>query len=99
MEDLPPQRSEIGARRSPQAALSNSVLFTAVQLPASAQGLSLQSFLSQVDEGGRTPLSFHHFFAAEDQDNLQGDAVIRLSALPKYGCIENTGTGTMGALL
>ncbi|XP_070250414.1 extracellular matrix organizing protein FRAS1 [Myotis yumanensis] len=49
--------------------------------------------LITVDEGGRTPLSFHHFFAAEDQDNLQGDAVIRLSALPKYGCIENTGTG------
>lgn len=55
---------------------------------------SLQSFLSQVDEGGRTPLSFHHFFAADDQDNLQGDTVIKLSALPKYGCIENTGTGT-----
>ncbi|KAM7157358.1 extracellular matrix organizing protein FRAS1 isoform 1-T1 [Molossus nigricans] len=49
--------------------------------------------LITVDEGGRTPLSFHHFFAADDQDNLPGDAVIRLSALPKYGCIENTGTG------
>uniref|UniRef100_A0A8C3WYZ9 Fraser extracellular matrix complex subunit 1 n=1 Tax=Catagonus wagneri TaxID=51154 RepID=A0A8C3WYZ9_9CETA len=49
--------------------------------------------LITVDEGGRTPLSFHHFFAADDQDNLQGDTVIRLSALPKYGCIENTGTG------
>ncbi|XP_060043899.1 extracellular matrix organizing protein FRAS1 isoform X2 [Erinaceus europaeus] len=49
--------------------------------------------LITVDEGGRAPLSFHHFFAAEDHDNLQGDAVIKLSALPKYGCIENTGTG------
>ena len=54
----------------------------------------LRSFLPQVDEGGRTPLSFHHFFAADDHDNLQGDAVIRLSALPMFGCIENTGTGT-----
>lgn len=51
------------------------------------------SFLPQVDEGGRAPLSLHHFFATEDQDNLQDDAVIKLSALPKYGCIENTGTG------
>ncbi|ELK16426.1 Extracellular matrix protein FRAS1 [Pteropus alecto] len=49
--------------------------------------------LITVDEGGRAPLSFHHFFAADDHDNLQGDAIIRLSALPKYGCIENTGTG------
>ncbi|XP_046512812.1 extracellular matrix organizing protein FRAS1 isoform X5 [Equus quagga] len=49
--------------------------------------------LITVDEGGRAPLSFHHFFAADDHDNLQGDAVIKLSALPKYGCIENTGTG------
>nr|XP_023408991.1 extracellular matrix protein FRAS1 [Loxodonta africana] len=49
--------------------------------------------LITVDEGGRTPLSFHHFFAADDHDNLQGDAIIKLSALPKYGCIENTGTG------
>uniref|UniRef100_F1M3H3 Fraser extracellular matrix complex subunit 1 n=1 Tax=Rattus norvegicus TaxID=10116 RepID=F1M3H3_RAT len=49
--------------------------------------------LITVDEGGRAPLSLHHFFATEDQDNLQGDAVIKLSALPKYGCIENTGTG------
>uniref|UniRef100_A0A7N5KQV8 Extracellular matrix organizing protein FRAS1 n=1 Tax=Ailuropoda melanoleuca TaxID=9646 RepID=A0A7N5KQV8_AILME len=49
--------------------------------------------LITVDEGGRAPLSFHHFFAADDQDNLQGDAIIKLSALPKYGCIENTGTG------
>ncbi|XP_045713823.1 extracellular matrix organizing protein FRAS1 isoform X4 [Phyllostomus hastatus] len=49
--------------------------------------------LITVDEGGRTPLSFHHFFAADDHDNLQGDAVIRLSALPMFGCIENTGTG------
>ncbi|EGW11615.1 Extracellular matrix protein FRAS1 [Cricetulus griseus] len=46
-----------------------------------------------VDEGGRAPLSLHHFFATDDHDNLQGDAVIKLSALPKYGCIENTGTG------
>ncbi|XP_032256496.1 extracellular matrix protein FRAS1 isoform X3 [Phoca vitulina] len=46
-----------------------------------------------VDEGGRAPLSFHHFFAADDQDNLQRDAIIKLSALPKYGCIENMGTG------
>lgn len=50
--------------------------------------------LITVEEGGRAPLSFHHFFAAADNDNLQGDAVIRLSALPTYGCIENTGTGT-----
>ncbi|EDL20358.1 mCG127561 [Mus musculus] len=49
--------------------------------------------LITVDEGGRAPLSLHHFFATEDQDNLQDDAVIKLSALPKYGCIENTGTG------
>uniref|UniRef100_A0A5F9CE36 Fraser extracellular matrix complex subunit 1 n=1 Tax=Oryctolagus cuniculus TaxID=9986 RepID=A0A5F9CE36_RABIT len=49
--------------------------------------------LITVEEGGRAPLSFHHFFATDDQDNLQGDAVIKLSALPKYGCIENTGTG------
>lgn len=46
-----------------------------------------------MDEGGRAPLSLHHFFATDDHDNLQGDAVIKLSALPKYGCIENTGTG------
>jgi len=50
--------------------------------------------LITVDEGGRAPLSFHHFFAADDQDNLQRDAIIKLSALPKYGCIENMGTGT-----
>nr|XP_010967704.1 extracellular matrix organizing protein FRAS1 [Camelus bactrianus] len=49
--------------------------------------------LITVDEGGRAPLSFHHFFAADDHDNLQGDAIIKLSALPRYGCIENTGTG------
>uniref|UniRef100_A0A8C5XSK4 Fraser extracellular matrix complex subunit 1 n=1 Tax=Microcebus murinus TaxID=30608 RepID=A0A8C5XSK4_MICMU len=49
--------------------------------------------LITVDEGGRTPLSFHHFFATEDQDGLRGDAVITLSALPRYGCIENAGTG------
>ncbi|XP_045849209.1 extracellular matrix organizing protein FRAS1 isoform X2 [Meles meles] len=49
--------------------------------------------LITVDEGGRAPLSFHHFFAADDQDSLRGDAVIRLSALPRYGCIENAGTG------
>ncbi|XP_032256495.1 extracellular matrix protein FRAS1 isoform X2 [Phoca vitulina] len=49
--------------------------------------------LITVDEGGRAPLSFHHFFAADDQDNLQRDAIIKLSALPKYGCIENMGTG------
>uniref|UniRef100_A0A2K6FZ88 Extracellular matrix organizing protein FRAS1 n=1 Tax=Propithecus coquereli TaxID=379532 RepID=A0A2K6FZ88_PROCO len=49
--------------------------------------------LITVDEGGRAPLSFHHFFATDDQDNLQGDAVIKLSALPRYGCIENAGTG------
>ncbi|XP_012860276.2 extracellular matrix organizing protein FRAS1 [Echinops telfairi] len=49
--------------------------------------------LITVDEGGRAPLSFHHFFATEEQDNLQEDAIIKLSALPKYGCIENTGTG------
>ncbi|XP_062964839.1 extracellular matrix organizing protein FRAS1 isoform X1 [Cynocephalus volans] len=49
--------------------------------------------LITVDEGGRAPLSFHHFFATDDYDNLQGDAIIKLSALPKYGCIENTGTG------
>nr|XP_044999992.1 extracellular matrix organizing protein FRAS1 isoform X2 [Jaculus jaculus] len=49
--------------------------------------------LITVDEGGRAPLSFHHFFATEDHDNLQGDAIIKLSSLPKYGCIENTGTG------
>ncbi|KAL6048030.1 hypothetical protein STEG23_036151, partial [Scotinomys teguina] len=49
--------------------------------------------LITVDEGGRTPLSLHHFFATDDHDNLRGDAVIKLSALPKYGCIENTGTG------
>ncbi|XP_012928771.1 extracellular matrix protein FRAS1 isoform X2 [Heterocephalus glaber] len=49
--------------------------------------------LITVDEGGRAPLSFHHFFATDDYDNLQEDAIIKLSALPKYGCIENTGTG------
>ncbi|XP_022361766.1 extracellular matrix protein FRAS1 [Enhydra lutris kenyoni] len=49
--------------------------------------------LITVDEGGRAPLSFHHFFAADDQDSLRGDAVIKLSALPQYGCIENAGTG------
>ncbi|KAM9238088.1 extracellular matrix organizing protein FRAS1 [Dugong dugon] len=49
--------------------------------------------LITVDEGGRALLSFHHFFAADDHDNLQGDAIIKLSTLPKYGCIENTGTG------
>ncbi|XP_023559071.1 extracellular matrix protein FRAS1 [Octodon degus] len=49
--------------------------------------------LITVDEGGRAPLSFHHFFATDDQDNLQEDAIIKLSVLPKYGCIENTGTG------
>ncbi|XP_045392852.1 extracellular matrix organizing protein FRAS1 isoform X1 [Lemur catta] len=49
--------------------------------------------LITVEEGGRAPLSFHHFFATEDHDNLQGDAVITLSVLPRYGCIENTGTG------
>ncbi|CAH6883331.1 Fras1 [Phodopus roborovskii] len=49
--------------------------------------------LITVDEGGRAPLSLHHFFATDDHDNLLGDAVIKLSALPKYGCIENTGTG------
>ncbi|KAK7830949.1 hypothetical protein U0070_018493, partial [Myodes glareolus] len=48
--------------------------------------------LITVDEGGRAPLSLHHFFATDDHDNLHGDAVIKLSALPKYGCIENTGT-------
>ncbi|XP_032256497.1 extracellular matrix protein FRAS1 isoform X4 [Phoca vitulina] len=51
--------------------------------------------LITVDEGGRAPLSFHHFFAADDQDNLQRDAIIKLSALPKYGCIENMGTGRL----
>ncbi|KAM4854655.1 extracellular matrix organizing protein FRAS1 [Thomomys bottae] len=49
--------------------------------------------LITVDEGGRAPLTFHHFFATDDHDNLQGDAIIKLSVLPKYGCIENTGTG------
>uniref|UniRef100_A0A8C9Q481 Extracellular matrix organizing protein FRAS1 n=1 Tax=Spermophilus dauricus TaxID=99837 RepID=A0A8C9Q481_SPEDA len=49
--------------------------------------------LITVDEGGRAPLSFHHFFATDDYENLQGDAIIKLSALPKYGCIENRGTG------
>ncbi|XP_073093520.1 extracellular matrix organizing protein FRAS1 isoform X5 [Manis javanica] len=49
--------------------------------------------LITVEEGGRAPLSFHHFFAADEHEHLQGDAVIKLSALPKYGCIENTGTG------
>ncbi|XP_073898026.1 extracellular matrix organizing protein FRAS1 isoform X2 [Castor canadensis] len=49
--------------------------------------------LITVDEGGRAPLSFHHFFATDDHDNLQGNAIIKLSVLPKYGCIENTGTG------
>lgn len=49
--------------------------------------------LITVDEGGRAPLSLHHFFATDDHDNLHGDAVIKLSVLPKYGCIENTGTG------
>ncbi|XP_006885356.1 PREDICTED: extracellular matrix protein FRAS1 [Elephantulus edwardii] len=49
--------------------------------------------LITVEEGGRAPLSFHHFFAAEDHDSPQGDAIIKLSTLPKYGCIENTGTG------
>ncbi|KAM5158784.1 extracellular matrix organizing protein FRAS1 [Callospermophilus lateralis] len=49
--------------------------------------------LITVDEGGRAPLSFHHFFATDDHENLQGDAIIKLSALPKYGCIENRGTG------
>lgn len=52
-----------------------------------------RSLLPQVDEGGRAPLSFHHFFAADDQDGLRSDAVITLSALPRYGCIENAGTG------
>ncbi|XP_076999177.1 extracellular matrix organizing protein FRAS1 isoform X1 [Tamandua tetradactyla] len=49
--------------------------------------------LITVDEGGRAPLSFHHFFADDEHDNLRGDAIIKLSALPKYGCIENVGTG------
>ncbi|KAI4572268.1 hypothetical protein MJT46_005336 [Ovis ammon polii x Ovis aries] len=49
--------------------------------------------LITVDEGGRTPLSFHHFFAAAAEDSFQEDAIIKLSALPQYGCIENTGTG------
>ncbi|XP_048220046.1 extracellular matrix organizing protein FRAS1 isoform X2 [Perognathus longimembris pacificus] len=49
--------------------------------------------LITVDEGGRAPLSFHHFFATDDHDNLHRDAIIKLSVLPKYGCIENTGTG------
>ncbi|MBZ3891170.1 Extracellular matrix protein FRAS1 [Sciurus carolinensis] len=49
--------------------------------------------LITVDEGGRAPLSFHHFFATDDHESLQGDAIIKLSALPKYGCIENRGTG------
>lgn len=51
------------------------------------------SLLSQVEEGGRAPLSFPHFFDAADQDGLRSDAVITLSALPRYGCIENAGTG------
>ncbi|XP_054995058.1 extracellular matrix organizing protein FRAS1 [Sorex araneus] len=49
--------------------------------------------LITVDEGGRAPLSFHHFFATEDHDNLRRDALIKISAPPKFGCIENTGTG------
>ncbi|XP_012660764.1 extracellular matrix protein FRAS1 [Otolemur garnettii] len=49
--------------------------------------------LITVEEGGRAPISLHHFFATDDQDNLQGDEIIRLSVLPKYGYIENTGTG------
>ncbi|KAK2507746.1 hypothetical protein MC885_004163 [Smutsia gigantea] len=49
--------------------------------------------LITVEEGGRAPLSFHHFFAAGEHDRLQGDAAIKLSALPKYGFIENMGTG------
>lgn len=61
--------------------------------PLSLQPSTLLSCLPQVDEGGRAPLSLHHFFATDDHDNLHGDAVIKLSALPKYGCIENTGTG------
>ncbi|XP_044921660.1 extracellular matrix organizing protein FRAS1 isoform X1 [Mustela putorius furo] len=49
--------------------------------------------LITVEEGGRAPLSFPHFFDAADQDGLRSDAVITLSALPRYGCIENAGTG------
>nr|CAI9707391.1 unnamed protein product [Rangifer tarandus platyrhynchus] len=49
--------------------------------------------LITVDEGGRTPLSFHHFFAAAAEDSFREDAIIKLSALPQYGRIENMGTG------
>lgn len=73
-------RSGPGASWSPQAT------------PVPQPSIPL-SCLPQVDEGGRAPLSLHHFFATDDHDNLHGDAVIKLSALPKYGCIENTGTG------
>lgn len=91
LENLPPPGLEGVPEVTPGSTLQFSFFsHSYVQLPED----SPHSFLPQVDEGGRTPLSFHHFFAADDQDSLPGDAVIRLSALPKYGCIENTGTGT-----
>lgn len=99
-EDLPPQRRENWCQKvTPGGTLQFSFSYRSAVTCNRPRTLSLQSFLPQVDEGGRIPLSFHHFFAAEDQDHLQGDAVIRLSALPKYGCIENTGTGTCGSFV
>ncbi|XP_069341542.1 extracellular matrix organizing protein FRAS1 [Eulemur rufifrons] len=69
-------------------------MFTVVVTPAENPPPVLAfADLITVEEGGRAPLSFHHFFATEDHDDLQGDAVITLSVLPRYGCIENTGTG------
>ncbi|XP_032739045.1 extracellular matrix protein FRAS1 [Lontra canadensis] len=66
------------------------IMITPVQKPPPVLAFA---DLITVDEGGRAPLSFHHFFAADDQDSLRGDAVIKLSALPRFGCIENAGTG------
>ncbi|XP_007496032.2 extracellular matrix organizing protein FRAS1 isoform X2 [Monodelphis domestica] len=49
--------------------------------------------LITVDEGGRAPLTFHHFLAV-DPENLQRDTEVKISTLPTYGFIENTRTGS-----
>uniref|UniRef100_A0A6I8NJC9 Fraser extracellular matrix complex subunit 1 n=1 Tax=Ornithorhynchus anatinus TaxID=9258 RepID=A0A6I8NJC9_ORNAN len=48
--------------------------------------------LVTVDEGGRAPLTFHHFFAT-DSDPMPDGAAVTISSPPKFGCIENTRTG------
>ncbi|XP_038615096.1 LOW QUALITY PROTEIN: extracellular matrix protein FRAS1 [Tachyglossus aculeatus] len=48
--------------------------------------------LITVDEGGRAPLTFHHFFAT-DSDPIPDGVAVTICSAPKFGCIENTRTG------